>query len=62
MRRASFARGADPRSIEQAIEILLPAKRPLIAAGDGIFWSGAAAELRDFVELTNMPVYARRSG
>jgi acetolactate synthase I/II/III large subunit len=54
--------GADPRSIEQAIEILLTAKRPLIAAGDGIFWSGAAAELRDFIELTNVPVYARRSG
>src|SRR6266481_9914024 len=31
--------GADPHGIEQAIEILLAAKRPLIAAGDGIFWS-----------------------
>jgi acetolactate synthase I/II/III large subunit len=54
--------GTDPHSIEQAIEILLAAKRPLVAAGDGIFWSGAAAELREFVELTNIPVYARRSG
>ena len=54
--------GADPRSIEQAIEILLAAERPLIAAGDGIFWSGAAAELREFVELTRIPVYARRTG
>src|SRR5260370_36605979 len=54
--------GAAPRSIEQAIEILVAAKRPLIAAGDGIFWSGAAAELREFVELTNIPVYARRTG
>ena len=54
--------GADPRSIEQAIEILLAAKRPLIAAGDGIFWSGAAAELLEFVELTRIPVYARRTG
>src|SRR5271165_4335209 len=54
--------GADPHSIEQAIEILLAAKRPLIAAGDGVFWSGAAAELREFVELTDIPVYARRTG
>jgi acetolactate synthase I/II/III large subunit len=54
--------GGDPHSIERAIEILLAAKRPLIAAGDGIFWSGAAAELREFVELTKIPVYARRSG
>jgi acetolactate synthase I/II/III large subunit len=53
---------ADPHSIEQAIEILLGAKRPLIAAGDGIFWSGAAAELREFVELTKIPVYGRRTG
>ena len=54
--------GADPHSIDRAIDILLAAERPLIAAGDGIFWSGAAAELREFVELTKIPVYARRSG
>src|SRR6516162_247045 len=54
--------GADPHSVEQAIEILLTAKRPLVAAGDGIFWSGAAAELRAFVELTKIPVYTRRAG
>jgi acetolactate synthase I/II/III large subunit len=53
---------ADPDSIKQAIEILAAAKCPLIAAGDGIFWSGAAAELREFVELTQIPVYARRTG
>ena len=53
---------ADPDSIKQAIEILFTAKRPLIAAGDVIFWSGAAAELREFVELTKMPAYARRTG
>ena len=62
MRWASFARERTRSSIEQAIEILLAAKRPLIAAGDGIFWSGAAAELREFVELTKIPVYARRTG
>src|SRR5208282_4971360 len=54
--------GADPESIERAIEILLAAKRPPIAAGDGIFWSGAAAELREFVEFTRIPVYTRRAG
>ena len=53
---------ADPDSIKQAIEILHTAKRPLIAAGDGIFWSRAAAELREFVELTKIPVYTRRTG
>ena len=54
--------GADPQSIERTIKILLAASRPLIAAGDGIFWSGAAHELLEFVELANIPVYTRRAG
>lgn len=54
--------GADPRGIERAIALLHGAQRPLIAAGDGLFWSGAAAELCAFAELTGMPVYARRAG
>jgi acetolactate synthase-1/2/3 large subunit len=53
---------ADQNSIERAIDILLAARRPLIAAGDGIFWSDAAAELREFVELTRIPAYTRRTG
>ena len=38
------------------------AERPLLVGGDGIFWSGAAAELDEFSELTRTPVYARRAG
>ncbi len=52
----------DPRKIERAVEFLLAAERPLIAGGDGIFWSDAAAELRELVELTHTPVYCRRAG
>jgi acetolactate synthase-1/2/3 large subunit len=52
----------DPAKIERTIELLESADRPLIAAGDGIFWSGAAGELREFAELTGIPVYARRTG
>ena len=54
--------GADPRAIERAIAILRAAERPLIVAGDGVFWSGAAAQLREFAELAGIPVYARRTG
>ncbi|HET9043353.1 MAG TPA: thiamine pyrophosphate-binding protein [Burkholderiales bacterium] len=54
--------GADPRAIERTIGILRDSERPLIAAGDGIFWSSAADELREFAELTGVPVYARRTG
>ena len=53
---------ADPAKVERILELLQSAQRPLIAAGDGIFWSDAAAELREFVELTGIPAYARRTG
>lgn len=52
----------DPQKIERALQLLLAAERPLIAAGDGIFWSDAAAELREFAEQTHIPTYARRAG
>lgn len=52
----------DPAKIERALEMLQSAERPLIAAGDGIFWSNAAPELREFVELTSIPAYTRRTG
>jgi acetolactate synthase I/II/III large subunit len=52
----------DPSKIDRAIELLHAAERPLVAGGDGLFWSQAAPELREFVELTSIPVYARRAG
>jgi acetolactate synthase-1/2/3 large subunit len=52
----------DPAAIERALEILLRAERPLIVAGDGIFWSDAAAELRAFATRLQIPVYTRRAG
>ena len=33
-----------------------------MVGGDGLFWSHAGPELKEFVELTNIPVYARRAG
>src|SRR5271170_8178867 len=52
----------DPAKIDRALELLVAAERPLIAGGDGLFWSQAGAEMREFVELTNIPIYARRAG
>ena len=52
----------DPAKIDRALEMLVAAERPLIAGGDGVFWSQAGAEMREFVELTNIPIYARRAG
>lgn len=53
---------ADPGRIARALEAMVAAERPIIAAGDGVFWSGAAAELRELAELTGIPTYARRAG
>src|SRR5262245_56820616 len=52
----------DPRQIERTAELLFKAKKPLIAGGDGIFWSNAAAEMKELAELTSTPVYCRRAG
>jgi acetolactate synthase-1/2/3 large subunit len=52
----------DPARIDRALELLVAAERPLIAGGDGLFWSQAGPELREFVELTGIPAYTRRAG
>jgi acetolactate synthase I/II/III large subunit len=52
----------DPSHIDRAVELLHAAQRPLIAGGDGLFWSQAGAEMREFVELTSIPIYTRRAG
>ena len=52
----------DPRAIERAAEMLITAERPLIAGGDGIFWSDAGKELAELAELTGTPAYCRRAG
>ena len=42
--------------------MLAAAKRPLILAGSGVFWSGASAGLIDFAESLRIPVYTRNMG
>jgi acetolactate synthase-1/2/3 large subunit len=52
---------ADPAAIDRVLEAVARAERPLIAAGDGVFWSGAAAELRALAGQLQIPVYTRRA-
>jgi len=47
----------DVHDIERTIEALRSARHPVIIAGSGIWWADAAAELREFAELTSLPVY-----
>ncbi|MFX1440637.1 MAG: thiamine pyrophosphate-binding protein [Promethearchaeota archaeon] len=46
----------DPESIKKAVELLAGAERPVILAGSGVYWSGAAKELVNLAEMMNIPV------
>jgi len=50
----------DPDAVERAVRILLDAERPVLVAGDGVYWSDAGAELKELAELLNIPVNMRR--
>jgi len=50
----------DPDAIERAVRMLLAAERPVLVAGEGIYWSDAGAELKELAELLNIPVNMRR--
>ncbi|MFA5938957.1 MAG: thiamine pyrophosphate-binding protein [Sinimarinibacterium sp.] len=51
----------DPREVERAVKLLSEAKRPLIVAGDGVYWSDGAKALRELAEALNIPVSTRRT-
>jgi len=53
---------ADPNLIKQAIAMLKQAQRPILLTGTGVFWSGAMAELKEFVDLTQIPFYTTPQG
>jgi len=48
---------AEGSAIDRAMELISGAERPLIFAGGGAFFSGAAPELERFVDTTNIPFY-----
>ena len=48
---------AEPGIVKEAIDMLANAKRPIIFAGGGVFFSGGALELERLVDITNTPFY-----
>ncbi|CAG9833206.1 unnamed protein product [Diabrotica balteata] len=52
----------DPRQIEKAITVLSQARNPLIIVGKGAAYSRAEKEVRDLVELANLPFLATPMG
>lgn len=53
---------ADPRDVQRAIEVLRKAQRPLVIIGKGAAYSRAEAELRAFVETTQIPFLSSPMG
>ena len=51
----------DPAYVEKAVWRLLRAERPLLIAGDGVYWSDGAAELKELAELLRIPTCTRRT-
>jgi acetolactate synthase-1/2/3 large subunit len=47
----------DAGEIERTIAALRSARHPVVIAGSGIWWADAGVELREFIELTSLPVY-----
>jgi acetolactate synthase-1/2/3 large subunit len=52
----------DPRELMKAADLLNGAERPAIVAGSGIWWDGAAKQLRALVENGRLPAYLNGSG
>ena len=58
----SWRSQGDPRDVEIAVRSLLAAKRPMIYAGQGIFYADACQELLEFAELVQAPVLTTLKG
>jgi len=49
------------RDVERALALIAEAKKPVIVAGGGIWWSQAHEELKQFIEKADIPLYTRSS-
>ncbi len=52
----------DSLELEQAVNALRSARRPLLIAGGGVHYAGACDSLRDFVDRTGVPVAETQAG
>ncbi|MFC6881367.1 MULTISPECIES: 3D-(3,5/4)-trihydroxycyclohexane-1,2-dione acylhydrolase (decyclizing) [Actinomadura] len=52
----------EPAAVDEACAILRAAERPLVIAGGGVVYSGAAEDLRAFAERTGLPVAETQAG
>ncbi len=52
----------DPGKAKELIQMIKAAKNPVVIAGTGTWQSDATAELKEFIEKTNMPLFTSLSG
>lgn len=57
-----FKSAADGDDVRDLVKTLLGASFPLVNAGHGLLWAQAADELREFAELTQIPVLTTLAG
>ena len=61
-RRAENRFFGDPKDIDEAANLLLKAKRPVILAGGGVITSGASSELKELAEFLQAAVITTMMG
>ncbi|MFQ5924893.1 MAG: thiamine pyrophosphate-dependent enzyme [Dehalococcoidia bacterium] len=52
--------GGRIEDVEKVVDMLLNAERPMIVTGSAVYYSQAGEELKELVELTQIPVHCRR--
>jgi acetolactate synthase-1/2/3 large subunit len=52
----------NPEDIKKAIELINRAERPIVIAGSGVWWAKAAPLLKEFAEISQIPVFTRNAG
>jgi acetolactate synthase-1/2/3 large subunit len=52
----------DAKAIQEAVELLLAAKRPLFIGGSGLWCSQVESELQELLEMVNIPFVLRDKG
>ena len=53
---------ADPDALQQALDALAGAERPVILAGGGVFWADAGEALARFAETAEIPITTTSAG
>jgi len=52
----------DPRAVDEALELLAAAERPVIVSGSGVLWSEAEPALLGFVDRAGVPFWTTPQG